>query len=134
MSYFVITDILIKIGRKNSHFCSRQANNLWAFGGAYAAVFARPLGGGGMMRGLAQTELLRLTRGMYAMAVKKGNWGRLNLISLYFFNNQWILGNLPHKDPCRNKVNVTKSKVTNEYKPVEMCKYVFWLLITISNV
>ena len=99
MSYFVITDILIKIGRKNSHFCSRQANNLWAFGGAYAAVFARPLGGGGMMRGLAQTELLRLTRGMYAMAVKKGNWGRLNLISLYFFNNQWILGNLPHTDP-----------------------------------
>jgi len=87
-----------------------------------------------MMRELPQTELMRLTRGMYAMAVKKGNWGRLNLIPLYFFNNQWILDNLPHKDPRRNKVNVTKPKVTKEYKPVEMCKYVFWLLITISNV
>ena len=41
---------------------------------------------------------------------------------LFFFSNQWIFDNLPHKDPRRNKVNVTKPKITKEYKPVEMCK------------
>ena len=41
---------------------------------------------------------------------------------LFFFSNQWIFDNLPHKDPRRNKVNVTIPNVTNEYKPVEMCK------------
>ena len=78
-----------------------------------------------MMRVLPQTEFMRLTRGVYALAVKKGNWGwveQAQLNATLFFSNQWILDNLPHKDPRRNKVNVMKTKVTQEYKPVEMCK------------
>ena len=76
-----------------------------------------------MMRVLPQTEFMRLTRGVYALAVKKGNWGwveqaQLNATLCLVISGYLIIC----KDTRRNKVNVTKPKVTKEYKPVEMCK------------
>ena len=71
MSSFVITDsIVIKHGRKTA---ISAVDKQIAAGHLVAPkrLFCETLD---MMRELPQTEFMRLTRGMYALAVKQGSW------------------------------------------------------------
>lgn len=68
----------------------------------------------GMAMNLSPAQFEYYALEMYKLAVEQNNWKwveRAQIAATMFFSDKWVLENLPHKDPKRNKVVVRKRAV-----------------------